>query len=169
MTRCDLHTRLPVDCRAGRRHGRHALVILFMVIVCSVVAIGERKLAEDDSQWRQETVQRAFNEVSVGMRSSWSEKYLARLGDSAAPEIMNLLASKGLTKKNAETALTLVKMSFADPRLIRRSPNRDPVNTLALLGYLDQHTTDADTKSTINSMREQLQAQSTGKELKKSN
>jgi hypothetical protein len=130
--------------------------------LCSALADGERRIAEDDPQWRQQTVQRAFDEVSAGMYSSWSEKYLARLGDSAAPEIMNYLTAKYLTKKDAETALSLVKMSFANPGLIRRSPSRTPTNTLILLDYLDKHIIDADTKSRINSTRERLQAQPLG-------
>lgn len=134
------------------------MIATAVVTLCSVFLFGQRKIAEDDPQWRQQTVERAFSEVSAGMRTSWSEKYLARLGDSAAPEIMNYLASKRLTSKDAETALSLVRMSFADPRLIRRGANKTPTNTLVLLDYLDKHTSDAGIKSEINSEREELQS-----------
>lgn len=145
------------------------MLAILVVTICSVLAVGQRKIAEDDPQWRRQTVQRAFDEVSAGIRSSWSEKYLARLGDSAAPEIMNYLASKPVTKKNAETALSLVKMSFADPRLIRRNPGKVPTNTRALLDFLDKGTTDVDTKSKINSTRERLRLQALETEPKTSN
>src|ERR1700752_1280473 len=92
---------------------------LLIIALCSVIAVGQRKLAEDDTLWRQQTVERAFNEVSSGVSTSWSEKYLARLGDSAAPEILSHLRSRHLTDKDAVTALSLVKMSFANPALIR--------------------------------------------------
>jgi len=139
-----------------------SIIAILFVSLCSLFVTGQRKIAEDDPQWRQQTVKRAFDEVSAGMYYSWSEKYLARLGDSAAPEIMSLLAAKPFTKKDAETALSLVKMSFANPSLIRRGPSRTPTNTLVLLDYLDKHVIDADTKSKINSAREQLQAQPLG-------
>lgn len=135
-----------------------------VMTLCSVIAIGQRKLAEDDPQWRQQTVERAFHEVSNGLRTSWSEKYLARLGDSAAPEIMSYLRSRQLTKEDTVTALSLVKMSFASPSLIRHASNKSPKNTLILFDYLDKHTADADTKSNIKSVREELQSRSFGTE-----
>ena len=132
-------------------------ILLLVMTICSVVAVGQRKSAEDDPHWRQQVVQRAFSEVSAGLRTSWSERYLARLGDGTAPEILKILGSKPLGDKDAETALTLLRMSFADPRSIKRSSERTPTNTFGLLDYLDKHTTDADTKSKIKSTREQFQ------------
>ena len=131
---------------------------LLMGVLFTVLAIAQTKIGEDDPLWRQQTVQRAFSEVAAGQRSSWSEKYLARMADSAAPEIMKCVASKLLSKKDAETAMTLVKMSFANPRLIRNSSSRIPTNTLILLDYLEKHTTDTGTKLKFNLMRQQLQA-----------
>ena len=61
-------------------------------------------------------------------------------------------------KQKAVTALTLLKMSFADPRSIRHVQDRDPTNTLVLLAYLDKHTSDAGVKSTIRSMRGELKS-----------
>lgn len=139
-----------------------------VMTLCSVIAIGQRKLAEDDPQWRQQTVERAFHEVRNGLRTSWSEKYLARLGDSAAPEIMSYLRSRQLTKEDTVTALSLVKMSFANPSSIRHASSKSPQNTLIMLDYLDKHTTDADTKSKIKSVREELQSQSFGAESNRS-
>jgi hypothetical protein len=139
-----------------------------VMTLCSVIAIGQRKLAEDDPQWRQQAVERAFHEVSNGLRTSWSEKYLARLGDSAAPEIMSYLRSRQLTKEDTVTALSLVKMSFANPSSIRHASSKSQKNTLILLDYLDKHTTDADTKSNIKSVREELQSQSFGAESNRS-
>src|SRR5882724_7746371 len=118
-----------------------------IVTLCSVMAVGQRKPAEDDPQWRQQTVERAFHEVSAGLNTSWSEKYLARLGDNAAPGIMSYLSSRQLTKQDTLTALSLVRMSFANPSLIRHASNRDSKNTLVLLDYLNNRTNDADTKS----------------------
>lgn len=140
-----------------------AIVATMLVSMCSVVSLGQHKLAENDPQWRQQTVQRAFNEVSAGLYTSWSEKYLARLGDSSAPEIMKLVASRNLTKKDAETVLSLVKMSFANPRLIRGNASKTPTNTLTLLEYLTEHTVDGDTRSKISFVRNQMEAQSSGK------
>jgi len=135
--------------------------------------INQRSRMQKDSrhwgQWKQQTVRSGFDEVSAGMHSSWSDKYLARLGDSAAPEIMSYLASKQLTNKDVETALSLVEMSFSNPRLIRRSPSRTPTNTVLLLDYLDKHTSDADTRSRITSTREQLRGQPLGTEPRPNN
>jgi hypothetical protein len=135
-----------------------------IITLCSVIAVGQRKLAEDDPQWRQQTVERAFHEVSAGLSTSWSEKYLARLGDNAAPEIMRYLRARQLTKQDTLTALSLVRMSFANPSLIRHASNRAPKNTLALLDYLNNRASDADTKSKIKSARDDLQSQLLGTE-----
>ena len=143
-----------------------SVVVILIVTLCSAFTVGQKKIAEDDPQWRRQTVERAFDEVSAGMHSSWSDKYLARLGDSAAPEIMNYLAAKHLTQKDTETALSLVNMSFANPRLITRGPSKIPTNTLILLDYLDKRTSDVDTKLRIKSTREQVQAQPLGTEPK---
>ena len=132
-----------------RTIGRFLLFVLF----CGL-AIAQN---ENDPRWRQETVQRAFSEVSRGMYTSWSEKYLARLGDSVAPEVMKLLQQKKVTAKDAETAVSLVNMSFATPRMIRNEENRHPRSTLDLLDYLDQNAADSPTKSKIKSTRERLQ------------
>jgi hypothetical protein len=139
-----------------------SMAAVLCITVCSMIAVGQRKLAEDDPQWRQQTVDRAFQEVTSGMRTSWSEKYLARLGDSAAPEIISYLRSRHLTNQDTVTALSLVKMSFADPSLIRNDSNKIPKNSLILLDYLDKHTTDADTKSKINAARDELQSATIG-------
>jgi hypothetical protein len=133
-------------------------IVAVLIVTISSIAVGQRKLAEDNPQWRQQTVERAFAEVSAGMYSSWSEKYLARLGDSAAPEIMKLVAARPLTQRNANTALQLVNMSFAYPGLIRHIASRTPTNTLVLLNYLDAHVPDSNTKSKINSARQRVQA-----------
>jgi hypothetical protein len=138
-----------------------ALLILTLTL-WTVSSVGQTQISEDDPQWRQQTVRRAFDEVSAGMYYSWTEKWLARLGDSAAPEIMNLLATKNLSKKDAQTTLSLVKMSFAYPRLITHNQNRTPTNALVLLDYLDKHTSDANIKSNINSMRKQLHVSQSG-------
>jgi hypothetical protein len=50
------------------------IAVALVMTLCSVIAVGQRKLAEDDPQWRQQTVERAFHEVSGGLRTSWSEK-----------------------------------------------------------------------------------------------
>jgi len=136
--------------------------IALIVTLCSVVAVGQRKLAEDDPQWRRQTVERAFHEVSAGLSTSWSEKYLARLGDNAAPGIMSYLSSRQLTKQDTLTALSLVRMSFANPSLIRHASNRDSKNTLVLLDYLNNRANDADTKSKIKSARDDLKSQLLG-------
>jgi hypothetical protein len=143
--------------------------IMLIATLCSVVALGQVRTAEDDPHWPEQIVKRAFDEVSAGLRTSWSERYLARLGDSAAPEIMKLVAAKQPTKENAETALTLLKMSFADPRVIRHERDRSPTNTLALLDYLAKHTNDADVKSKISSARDQVKAQASNAEPKNNN
>jgi hypothetical protein len=136
--------------------------IKLMTALCCVAAFGQARTAEDDPHWTQQIVKRAFDEVSAGLRTSWSERYLGRLGDSAAPAIMKLISIGQLTNQDAETAVTLAKMSFADPRSIKRSPDKSPTKTLALLSYLDKHVTDADVKSKIGSVRKQLKARACG-------
>lgn len=135
---------------------RATIVILTL---CSLPVAGQTKTAEDNPNWPHQIVQRAFNEVSAGLRTSWSERYLARLGDSVAPEILSLVSAKPLTKQDAETALTLVKMSFAEPRSIRHQQDRVPTNTLVLVDWIDKHTSDAGVKPNLNSMRDELKSQ----------
>jgi hypothetical protein len=132
---------------------RVILALLFVLFCGIAIAQNEN---ENDARLRQETVQLAFSEVSRGMYTSWSEKYLARLGDSAAPEIMKLLQQKKMTTKDAQTAVSLVNMSFATPRIIRNEANRQPRSTLSLLDYLDQNSADSTTKAKIRSTRERL-------------
>jgi len=143
-----------------------AITIMTVAMLCFPAAVGQVRTAEDDPHWPEQIVKRAFDEVSSGLRTSWSERYLARLGDSAAPEVMKLIVAKQPTKENAETALTVIKMSFADPHAIRHERDRNPANTLILLDYLDHHTSDADVKSKINSMRDRVKAQTTNPEPK---
>ncbi len=126
---------------------------LLFVLFCSL-AFAQN---EDDPHLRQETVQRAFSEVSRGLYTSWSEKYLARLGDSVALEVMKLLQQKKVTAKDAATAVSLVNMSFAAPRMIRNEADRHPKNTLSLLDDLDQNAADSATKERIKSTLERLQ------------
>jgi hypothetical protein len=133
--------------------------MIVVVTLCSFATFGQVRTAEDDPHWPEQIVKRAFSEVSAGMRTSWSERYLARLGDGAAPEIMKIVSAKSPTTENAQTALMLVKMSFADPPVIKHEQNKNPTNTLILLDYLDRHTGDADVKSKITSTRGQLKAQ----------
>lgn len=131
---------------------------MIIAILCFFAALGQTRTAEDDPHWPEQIVKRAFDEVSVGLRTSWSERYLARLGDSASPEIMKCISTKPFTNENAKTALTLVQMSFADPQVIRHERNRNPIDTLILLDYINKHTSDADLKSRIESIRKQLRA-----------
>jgi hypothetical protein len=77
---------------------------------------------------------------------------------------MSYLRSRQLTRQDTITALSLVRMSFANPSLIRHASNRTPTNTLALLDYLDNRTSDSDTKSKIKSARKDLHSQSLGTE-----
>ena len=92
--------------------------IALVVTLCSIAAFGQTKTAEGQPGWSQQTVQNAFDEVSTGMHYSWTEKWLARLRDRAVPEIMKCALARPFTRQNSETALTLVNMSFADPRSI---------------------------------------------------
>ena len=142
---------------------------MVMATLCFFAVVGQTRTAEDDPHWPEQIVKRAFDEVSTGLRTSWSERYLARLGDSAAPEIMKCISAKPSRKESTQTALTLVKMSFADPRTITREQNRLPTNTMVLLDYLDKHTRDADVKSKISSIRKQLQGESSRAKPKMSN
>jgi hypothetical protein len=132
------------------------IVTTLIVSLSCLAAAGQRETSLDDPQVRRETVQRAFNELSNGTYTSWTEKYLARLGDSAAPEVMTIVTARNLTKKDAEAAVAIVKLSFAFPRNIRHEADKTPTNSFVLLDYLDQHVVEADTKSKIHSVRERI-------------
>ena len=95
------------------------------------------------------------------MYTSWSEKYLARMGDSVAPEVMQLLGESQITAKNADTAISLVNLSLAVPRLIQRGEDRSPRNTLTLLDYLDRRVADSTVRAKIKSAQERLQSSPT--------
>lgn len=139
-------------------------ILAILVGLCSVLQSAQslhaqKQFGEDDPQTRQRIVVNAFNEVSAKMYTSFSEKILGRLGDSAAPEIVKILSSKkSVSNKDVETALELSKIAFRTPQFIQHPANRVPTNTLALLDYLDKHAVDTGTRSKIDALRSQLQA-----------
>jgi hypothetical protein len=112
---------------------------------------------KDDAKLGSESVQRAFSEVSRGMYTSWSEKYLARLGDSVAPEVTQLLANRKANENDSSTAVALINMAFASPNQIKNPEDRQPKNTLTMLELLDQRVRDSAIKAKIRSTRERLQ------------
>ena len=138
------------------------MVLLSILSATGVTQTGVTQKAEDDPHWRQEAVRRAFSEGSRGVTTGWTQKWMARLGDSAAPEVMKILKGKTITTKEAETALSIVDMSFATPSLILRNENRTPRNSLVLLDDLDQRVQDAPTREKIDAARQRILQQPNG-------
>jgi hypothetical protein len=79
-------------------------VVILVPIVSFFPCLGvsQRKTALDDPQTRQQVVQKAFRELVNGLYEGSTEKYLPRLGDSAAPDLVTILRAVPLSDKDVE-------------------------------------------------------------------
>lgn len=83
------------------------------------------------------------------MIQGWDQKVLVHLGDAGAVLATKVLADRNLTPKTIGSALIVVENSFAEPKLVEVTADREPRTSLLLLRYLELSTSDAESRKAI--------------------
>jgi hypothetical protein len=100
--------------------------------------------------------------INTGMIQGWDQKLLVHLGDAGAVLATKVLADGNLTPKTIGGALIVVENSFAEPRLVEVTADREPRTSLLLLRYLELSTNDAESRKNIADTRKYIQDRYTG-------
>ena len=87
------------------------------------------------------------------MIQGWDQTVLAHLGDAGAVLATKVLADRKLTPKTIGGALIIVETSFAEPKLVEVTADREPRTSLLLLKYLEFSTSDAESRKNIADTR----------------
>jgi hypothetical protein len=95
--------------------------------------------------------------INTGMIQGWDQKILVHLGDAGAVLATKVLADRNLTAKTIGSALTVVANSFAEPKLVEVTTDREPRTSLLLLRYLELSTSDAESRKNIADTRKYVQ------------
>ena len=96
--------------------------------------------------------------VNTGMiEGGWDQTVLAHLGDDGAVLATKVLADGKLTPKTIGGALIIVETSFAEPKLVEVTADREPRTSLLLLRYLELSTSDAESRKNIADTRKYVQ------------
>ena len=96
--------------------------------------------------------------VNTGMiEGRWDQTVLAHLGDDGAVLATKVLADGKLTPKTIGGALIIVETSFAEPKLVEVTADREPRTSLLLLKYLEFSTSDAESRKNIADTRKYVQ------------
>jgi hypothetical protein len=94
--------------------------------------------------------------VNTGMIQGWDQKLLVHLGDAGAVLATKVLADRNLTPKTIGSALIVLENSFAEPKLVEVTADREPRTSLLLLRYLESSTSDAESRKNIADTRKYL-------------
>ena len=95
--------------------------------------------------------------VNTGMIQGWDQKLLVHLGDAGAVLATKVLADTNLTPKTIGGALIVLENSFAEPKLVEVTADREPRTSLLLLRYLELSTSDAESRKNIVDTRKYVQ------------
>ena len=87
--------------------------------------------------------------INTGMIQGWDQKLLVHLGDAGAVIATKVLADMNLTPKTIGGALMVVENSFAEPKFVEVTADREPRTSLLLLKYLELSTSDAESRKNI--------------------
>ena len=93
------------------------------------------------------------------MIEGWDQKILIHLGDAGAVLATRVLADRNLTPKTIGSALVVLENSFAEPKLVEVTADREPRTSLLLLRYLELSTSDAESRKNIADTRKYIQDQ----------
>ena len=93
--------------------------------------------------------QRVRQVINTGMIEGWDQKVLVHLGDAGAVLATKVLADRNLNPKTIGSALIVLENSFAEPKLVEVTADREPRTSLLLLRYLELSTTDAESRKAI--------------------
>jgi hypothetical protein len=91
--------------------------------------------------------------INTGMIEGWNQKLLIHLGDAGAVLATKVLADRNLTPKTIGGALIVLENSFAEPKLVEVTADREPRTSLLLLRYLELSTSDAESRKNIADTR----------------
>jgi hypothetical protein len=95
--------------------------------------------------------------INTGMIEGWDQKLLVHLGDAGAVLATKVLADRNLTPKTIGSALIVVENSFAEPKLVEVTADREPRTSLLLFRYLELSTSDAESRKNIVDTRKYVQ------------
>jgi hypothetical protein len=93
--------------------------------------------------------------INTGMIDGWDQKLLLHLGDAGAVLATKVLADRNLTPKTIGGALIVLENSFAEPKLVEVTADREPRTSLLLLRYFEFSTSDAESRKNIADNRPQ--------------
>jgi hypothetical protein len=95
--------------------------------------------------------------VNTGMIQGWDQTLLLHLGDAGAVLATKVLADGKLTPKTIGGALIVVENSFAEPKFVEVTADREPRTSLLLLRYLEFSPSDAESRKNIADTRKYVQ------------
>lgn len=130
--------------------------LLLCVLTIFALPAQQQQQAQTPASDPVATVRNALSEVSEGLYTSWTEKELARLGDASSVSLTKLFAGKSLTRTDVDHALIIISLSFATPKLIQDSADREPRTTMFLLKNFEGLPLDDAMKQRIAKTREML-------------
>jgi hypothetical protein len=87
--------------------------------------------------------------INTGASEGHDQKLIGGMGDAAAVIVTKILAGRTTTPSEIDNVLVVLDSSFADPRAIDSSQDREPRAALFVLRYLDCYTTDIGLKKRI--------------------
>jgi len=135
------------DISAARGNVRVALVVILGVAL-SGAAYGQA--GNDPEQCIKQV-------INTGMIEGLDQKLLVHLGDAGAVIATKVLADTKLTPKTIGGALMVLENSFAEPKLVEITADREPRTSLLLLRYLELSTSDAESRKNIVDTRKYVQ------------
>jgi hypothetical protein len=127
------------------------------VRVTFVVILGLALSAAAYSQSGNNPEQVVRRVINTGMIEGWDQKLLVHLGDAGAVLATKVLADRSLTPKTIGGALIVLENSFAEPKLVEVTADREPRTSLLLLRYLEFSTSDAESRKNIADTRKYVQ------------
>lgn len=125
---------------------RYALVVLTFLFVGSSVS-GQ---ALDGAQ----IIQRIMDS---GGSEGHDQKIIGGMGDAAAVIITKILAGRSIRSNDIDNVLLVLNSSFADPRFVTSTSDREPRTAFFVLRCLDLSTNDPKLKQRIAETRERIQ------------
>ena len=124
--------------------------------VTFVVILGLALSGAAYSQSGNDPEQVVMRVINTGMIQGWDQKLLVHLGDAGAVLATKVLADRNLTPKTIGSALIVLENSFAEPKLVEVTADREPRTSLLLLRYLESSTSDAESRKNIADTRKYL-------------
>lgn len=119
-----------------------------LLLALSVLASSVGGQSEDPDPYSIHFIESSLRTASAnpGVRISFIQNKLQRLGDGVSIALLKILDGRELTDpKTVQAFLPLIRQSFSYPDIISPAVNREPKVTLFLLKYLRLNVTDIQT------------------------